>query len=274
MKNILACRPGSYGKYHETAFAHLQKIGVKCVEIGVPKPDEIKKTLDELGRYCLRATSLQGSFDVTDVQCVAKLKPQIAATVEMGAKFLFLSVKRGELDKAAAYARLREAGEIGALYGVTIVMETHPDMITNADVAIETMRGVNHNNVRVNFDTANIHYYNEGVDGVAELKKVLGIISPHPSSPSRGEEKGEGVNYVGALHLKETNGKFKTWFFPAFGEGIVNFKEVFRLLNERKFYGPFTMEIEGVQGENLTREQTEERVAKSVEHLRKLGCVE
>jgi sugar phosphate isomerase/epimerase len=254
VKNILACRPWSYGKYHQTAFAHLQKIGVQCVEIAVPKPNEIKKTLDELERYGLRATSLQGSFDVTDPQCAAKLKPQIASTVEMGAKILFLSVKRGELDKPAAYARLHEAGETGALYGVTIVMETHPDMITNADVAIETMRGVNHPNVRVNFDTANIYYYNQGVDGIAELKK--------------------GLEYVGAMHLKETNGTFNTWFFPAFGEGIVDFKEVFRLLNERKFYGPFTMEIEGVEGEDLNREQAEARVAKSVEHLRKLGCVE
>lgn len=254
MKNILACRPFSYGKYHETAFAHLQKIGVKCVEIAVPKPGEIKKTLDELARYGLRATSLQGAFDVTDAQCVAALRPQIAATVELGAKILFLSVKRGNLDKSIAFARLREAGETAALYGVTIAMETHPDMITNADVALETMRGVNHPNVRVNFDTANIYYYNEGVDGIAELKKVL--------------------DYVGAMHLKETNGRFKTWHFPAFGEGIVDFKEVFRLLNERKFYGPFTMEIEGIEGENLTREQAEARVAKSVEHLRALGCIE
>ena len=169
----------STGEYHETAFAHLQKIGVKCVEILVPKPGEIKKTLDELARHGLRATSLQGSFDVTDAQCVVKLRPQIAATVEMGAKFLFLSVKRGELDKPTAYARLHEAGETGALYGVTIVMETHPDMITNADVALETMRGVNHNNVRVNFDTANIYYYNEGVDGIAELKKLLRSIPHH-----------------------------------------------------------------------------------------------
>lgn len=92
------------------------------------------------------------------------------------------------------------------------------------------------------------------MDGIAELKKVL--------------------DYVGAMHLKETNGKFKTWHFPAFGEGIVNFKEVFRLLNERKFYGPFTMEIEGIEGENLTREQAEARVEKSVEHLRTLGCIE
>jgi sugar phosphate isomerase/epimerase len=254
MKNILACRPGSYGKYHETAFAHLQKIGVRCVEIAVPKPDAIRPTLAELARYGLRATSLQGSFDVMDPQCVAKLKPQVATTVQMGAKILFLSVKRGDLDKTTAFARLREAGETGALYGVTLVLETHPDMITNADVALETMHGVNHASVRVNFDTANIHYYNQGVDGIAELQKV--------------------IEYVGAIHLKETNGGFKTWFFPAFGEGIVNFREVFRLLNERHFYGPFTIELEGIEGETLTREQSEDRVARSVEHLRRLGCAE
>jgi inosose dehydratase len=136
---------------------------------------------------------------------------------------------------------------------VTLALETHPDLITNAEVALETMRGVNHPNVRVNFDTANISYHNQGVDGVAELTKLL--------------------DHVGAVHLKETNGGYRTWFFPAFSERIVNFQETFRRLNARGFHGPFTLEIEGVEGENLTLEQTQARVAKSVGRLRRLGCV-
>ena len=38
-----------------------------------------------------------------------------------------------------------------------------------------------------------------------------------------------------------------------FGEGIVDFKTVFDRLNAHGFHGPFTMEIEGVEGESLNR---------------------
>lgn len=253
MGNTLSCRPQSYGKYSHTAYAHLQEIGVKCVEIPTPRPDQIAKVRNELARHGLHATSLEGTLDLKDPAAVEKLRPQVAAATELGAKIIFLSVQRGEMEKSAAYALLREAGDVAAAGGVTLAMETHPDLVANAEVAVETMRGVNHPNVRVNFDTANIYYYNQGVDGLAELKKVL--------------------EYVGAVHLKESNGQPRTWWFPALGEGIVDFKEVFRILNASGFYGPFTMEIEGVEGENLSLEQTQQRIAQSVEHLRKLGCV-
>jgi len=131
------------------------------------------------------------------------------------------------------------------------VIETHPNLVTNGTVGRETMERVNHPNVRINWDTANVYYYNDGVDGIAEMKKL--------------------IEFIGAVHLKDTNGRPKTWHFPALGEGIVDFKEIFRLLNARGFNGPFTMEIEGVEGESLDRAATEDRVARSVDHLRRLG---
>jgi len=115
----------------------------------------------------------------------------------------------------------------------------------------QAMQAVDHPAVRVNFDTANIYYYNEGVDGMAEMATVM--------------------PYIGGIHLKDTDGGYKTWCFPTFGEGIVDFRAVFDLANANGFYGPFTMEIEGVQGENCDREATCKRVADSVAHLRRLG---
>jgi sugar phosphate isomerase/epimerase len=73
--------------------------------------------------------------------------------------------------------------------------------------------------------------------------------------------------------LKDTRGRFKTWDFPGLGDGIVDFSRVFGLLNARGFHGPFTIEIEGVEGESLDRAATLGRVARSVAHLRKLGCI-
>jgi inosose dehydratase len=169
----------------------------------------------------------------------------------LGAKRIFVSVHAGDLDRKIAYQRLRSVGDVAAEAGVIVMLETHPDMATNGDVARRTMEAVNHPNVRINFDTANIYYYNKGVDGVVEMKKVLDFI--------------EGV------HLKDTNGKFGRWYFPTLGEGIVDFRQVRELLNGRGFFGPFTIEIEGIKGENLTLEQTLERMEKSVQHLRESG---
>jgi sugar phosphate isomerase/epimerase len=107
--------------------------------------------------------------------------------------------------------------------------------------------------VRVNFDTANVYYYNRDVDAVTELKKL--------------------IEYVASVHLKETNGQYETWHFPALGKGVVDFPEIFRLLNARGFYGPFTMELEGIKGEEWDEAATIQCVADSVAYLRRIGAM-
>jgi len=78
-------------------------------------------------------------------------------------------------------------------------------------------------------DTGNVYYYERG----------------HRQRRRTG--KAHRLRRV-AVHLKETNGGFKTWHFPALGQGIVDFPGIFRLLAARGFHGPFTMEIEGIEG--------------------------
>lgn len=250
--NLLACRTASYGKFSESAFEHLPTIDVTHVEIPTPAPDEIDQVKARLARHGLTASSLQAKIEIESENTGELLTPTLEAAAALGTKILFVSVKAGEMDRQVVYERLHRAGEKAAEYGVTIGMETHPDLITNAEVALETMKGVDHPNVRVNYDTANIHYYNQNVDHVEEMNKV--------------------IDYIGSMHLKDTDGGYKTWCFPTFGEGIVDFKKVFDLLNEKGYYGPFTMEIEGVEGENLDEEQTCRRVADSVAYLRRIGC--
>lgn len=253
MTNLLACRPGSYGKHAHLAFAHLAEIGVHYVEMAIPAPDKIKATLEELGRHGISASSSQANLDIKNANIHKDFAQTCDLTRQLGAKLIFVSVHAGDMDRSLVYDRLRAVGETCARYDVSVIMETHPDLITNGDIARQTMEGVNHPNIRVNFDTANIYYYNEGIDGIEEMKKVL--------------------NYIGAIHLKDTNGGYRTWYFPALGEGIVNFAETFRVMNLRGFYGPFTMELEGIEGETLTEEGAKERVASSVRHLRNIGVL-
>ena len=250
--NLLACRTASYGKFSDAAWAHLPTTGVSYVEINAPAPDEVDQVRTRLDRNGLKASSLQCPVEVEYDDVDARLTPHLEAAAALGAGLLFVSVQAGELDKQVVYERLHRAGVKAAEYGITIGMETHPDLITNAAVALETMHGVDHPNVRVNYDTANIHYYNRDVDHVDEMVKV--------------------IDYIGRMHLKDTDGGYKTWCFPPVGEGIVDFKKVFDRLNNHGFFGPFTMEIEGVEGESLNEEETCRRVADSVAHLRSVGC--
>jgi sugar phosphate isomerase/epimerase len=251
--NLLSCNLGCYGKFREAAYEHLPDIGVTHVEIPAPSLDELDRVQAKLRQHGLSASTVMGKIEIGSDEAARGFIPTLQAARALGAKVIFVSVHAGELDKQIVYDRLRRVGDEAAQHGITIGMETHPDLITNGQVALETMQGVNHPNVRVNYDTANIHFYNQNVDSVEELRKIL--------------------SYVGSVHLKDTNGGYRAWHFPAFGKGIVDFKAIFGLLNGRGFYGPFTMEIEGVEGENLNEEQTCQRVADSVAHLRRIGAI-
>ena len=250
-QNIISCCPVSYGKYQDKMYEHLTKIGINHVELPMPKPQEVDKICKELDRHGLSVASLQAPCNIQNERVSEEFKAPIEMAEKFEAKRIFVSVHAGELERETVYERLRELGDLAAEKGMFVILESHPDMVTNGDVGLQTMRGVNHPNIRINYDTANMYYYNENIDGVEEMKKIL--------------------DYIEGVHLKDTNGKYQTWHFPALGEGIVNFPKIRELLNKRGFYGPFTIEIEGIKGESLILTQTLERMEKSVNHLRKCG---
>jgi sugar phosphate isomerase/epimerase len=249
---VLSCRPGSFGKAAADAYAHLAAWRVRFVEIALPKPEETQRVQAELRRHGLSAASLQvpidlGSPTVGDEMGTAARR----ARDEFGAAYLFTSAHAGKRDLGACYAALRSAGEAADRHGVTIVLETHPDLGTNGAVAAATMRAVDHPRIRVNWDPANVYYYNENCDGRREFDQAL--------------------PYVGAVHLKDTGGGFHAWDFPALGAGVVDFAYILGRLAERGFAGPCTIEIEGVKGEDLTPDQCVARVRQSVDYIRGLG---
>jgi sugar phosphate isomerase/epimerase len=251
-KNLLCCNLASYGNYRAAACAHLPMIGIRHIEFPCPPLAEVEKVRNEVSAAGLQLSSLLSrGVDISKDDYLVHAANNAKAARELGVKILFWSVKAGDVPLPAAYDRIRRVGDVGAAHGCVWSMETHPDLCENGDKVLATMEAVNHPAVRHNFDTGNVYYYNEGADAVAEFRKVL----PH----------------VASVHLKDTNGGFKAWHFPALGEGIVNFREIFRLANESGFFGPFTMELEGIQGESLTEESQKERVARSVRHLRALG---
>lgn len=247
----LACRLSSYGKYEEVAWTHLPSVGVHYVFLAVPAPDQVEATLKRLKDHGLTPLVVRGNTDLSKASCVEELAGQVATCEKMAVKYMFLSAKLNGADKEVVYERLRRAGEAAKQHGVTIALETHPELCTNGDVQLETMKAVNHPNVRVNFDTGNITFYNKGTDAVTELKKI--------------------IDYVATVELKDHTGEFEGWNFPVLGRGKVDFRAILQILKEHGYAGPVTIEFEGVKGVELTEEQTKQAIADSVKYLRSLA---
>lgn len=253
MANLVSCRLASYGSHHDLGWAHLPSIGIRHVEIPIPSAGEMDKTRALLDANGLAVASFQGTCDVADANVAATVAAQCDLCKAFNVTRLFVSVKAGKLDRALVYDRLRAVGDQAGRRNVIVMLETHPDLVTNGDVGAETMAGVNHPNVRINFDTANVYYYNKGVDAVGEIRKVL--------------------DYVEGVHLKDTDGGYQKHYFPTLGTGVVDFPAVCKLLNERGFAGPFTMELEGMAGVTMTADEQKRYVADSAKHLRKIGLL-
>ena len=251
MPNLIACNLNSYRQYRDGAFQHLARIGLTNVEIPCPDPEERDAVQRELDRFGLRPSSLIIRCEMHADDAVQRFAHALNTVAEMGVELVFTSVKTGGIDRDFVYGRLQDIGDAAAERGIVVAMETHPDLVTNADVALETMRNVDHPNIRVNFDTANVHYYNEGVDSVDQFRKI--------------------AHAAAAVHLKDTNGAYQTWHFPALGEGIVDFPSIFEIFAGHGRNGPYTLELEGIQGESLTRQDVERRVERSLDYLRGRG---
>jgi L-ribulose-5-phosphate 3-epimerase len=251
VKNTLGIRLSSYGKYQDIAWEQLPSLGIRYVEIPVPARDEIEATQKQLDEHHLAAIMLTGKTDLSMPRCVEELMEQLRICKDMGVHYLFLSARSNGAGKEAVYERLWKAGEFARSQGVTIVLETHPDLMSNGAVASQTLRQIHQPNVRMNFDTGNIYYYNQDTTAEAELAKV--------------------IDFVGSVHLKDSTGQLGVWDFPTLGKGVVNFKAVIKLLNQHGFTGPFVIELEGTKGVEMDEAQTRAYVADSVAYLRSIA---
>lgn len=250
-RTTLACRVASYRPFEELAYAHLAALGVRAVEIRVPAAEALERTAAELAQFGLRATTLHAQCDVASPAIEEQLRQQMPAFARLGARIALVCIRSAEVAPDLVIERLRRAAEVVAPQGVTLAVETHPDIAHNADAWLQTLAAVDHPAFRLNYDTANVYFYNQRCDGLREIERV--------------------AHSVAAVHVKDTDGGFRRWHFPALGRGVVDFRQTFAILEQAGFAGPLTLEIEGIEGETKTPELLRERMAESIGFMRGLG---
>lgn len=260
----------SYGPHGvRAAIEGAAKAGIKHVEIAMKAHDQgglivseqaviTEKTpmeaIDELREWMkglnVSPTSCNGGGDISTEEGVNVVKARLDRAKRLGSLYFVMSVGNELTD--AVVENLRAIGDYAAALGIKVALETHPPLVTDAEVGIATMKRIAHPNVGINFDTANMYYYNEGIDAAAELEKM--------------------IEYVVHVHLKESNMGFKEWYFPAVGDGKIPVRRMIDTLNKAGYSAPLSLEIEGIEGEGeLTFDQYHDRIARSAQYLRDNG---
>lgn len=224
MRHIIACRSGIFGD-PETAYAVLARNGVRNAETnftGVTDFARLKAIATAAG---VTITTLSGGCDVDNAESRQALRLAMAGASQIGTAKLFVSFKSEKPLEGTTIEALRDLAREAGDLGVTLCMETHPPFGTNAGTALRTFEAVGLPGLRYNFDTANLYYYNHGINAVDQLRYCREL--------------------VGSVHLKDTPGGHHDANFPILGQGVVEFPAIFALLDGVGFEGPYTMELEG-----------------------------
>lgn len=275
MPPIVSVLTNSYQRFGaQAAIEMIRSAGLEYIELpiktaGVPSffketplvhtestPAELKAVDQLLEKHGVKVSSCNiTSGNPLDEESVAITKRKLDLASHFGIDLVVAGA--GEMESPdqlpMLYDHLRQIGDHAAKNGIIYCFETHPGICQDHRGMLETMAELDHPNLRLNFDTANLLYYNENVVVEVALAKVCHLVKH--------------------VHLKDSQGQFKQWYFPALGNGgAVDFVRVYELMRDCGFNGPYSLEIEGIEGEgDLTVKEYHQRIVESVGHLRNCG---
>ena len=262
-----------YGEYGlEAMFEHLPLRHCRAVELAL-KPhlvaeahvteeqtitdaasdEELERATGRFAEAGISVSTANGGDTLSDPAGVERVRRRMQIASALGAHTFVASIGWDGDDPSGAYPVIARLGAVAAELGLLVALETHAPYVANADAALRTLEQVGSQNVTINWDTANIYYMNDGVDGAAELRRV--------------------ADRVGHVHLKDSRKRAGEWFFPALGEGTIDFAEIFGILDEASFDGTMSLEIEGIRGETADLALRRRRIERSLEHLQQLGLL-
>jgi len=255
------------------AFECLRSVGIRYVEVpALPPRQSVEwrqttfspETLGPAGAQRLRERLAEMELTPITVGAYASilesddLQPllrRIEFAHQLGASFVIIDAAGQEPEGPAEWQRLanlgRFLGDYAQSHGVQLAFEIHEGLTRCGAVARRLLDAIDHEAVGVNYDTGNASFYNDNVDPVADLATI--------------------IDRVVHVHLKDTSGGRGEWAFGALGTGHVDLPGIVRLLKEHGFSGPYSLEVEGFAGEDVTRETRMQRVRESLAYLTTLG---
>lgn len=272
-QQVIAASPFCFGGFDPwVAYEYFQRAGLHYVEVpALPASLGAKhgitsfapEAMDDTDVRVLRGRLLAMNLQPLTVAAMCRLiEPREAMALRrridfahaLGCSYVITdSCEEDEFEKhrSTLLDTLRRIGDYAGERGIRIALETHAGPTRNGKAAKQFLKEVAHPNIGYNYDTGNILYYNDDIDPAEDIREIAGQVLH--------------------VHLKDTQGGKGEWKFCALGDGRVNFKEIVRVLGANGFQGPYSLKIEGIQGEDLNREQNLQRLVQSLKYLRTAG---
>jgi sugar phosphate isomerase/epimerase len=247
MADRLVVSTNTYHSYsHEEALAGIAAAGYTSVELSsVPgwtehvlrhsTNEQLDAVKDLLASHNLEAVSMSGHSDLTTDEGAEEFRHAIRIAKYLGIRYLTTSTgghdasSAGTIDeqRAAVVPRIQQLADHAASEGIEICLETHGGVSATGALAAKLIESIDRPNVGINYDTANVIFY-----GKTRPETDIAAAAP----------------FINHLHIKDQIGGPGVWNFPAIGTGEVDFAPIFQALNDVRFAGPCSIELE-FQGE-------------------------
>ena len=267
MERIIAINSNTYhGFTLEQAINGISKAGFKYIELTATKgwtehvfPDmsfeKLIQIKEDLLAHGLKPYAMSGHCNLMDQERIEDFIMNIRLAAFFECDFIISSVGEAHLKDKKEVTDEEVAEEIKNLipyleeYNLILCLENHGKHATGKQLK-KIIDRIGSPRVMINYDTANAIYY-----GNVNLEEDLDSC----------------IDKIAHMHLKDKDGEYNEWNFPAIGKGNLDFEMVLEKLEAAGNHCPLSIEIEFTKAGPENLEEVDQAVQDSYDYLIKAG---
>jgi len=206
-------------------YVEIASIAGMCEHVlpGEITPDFTDSLNELLRSNNLSAYAFSGHVDLTQDEGLEAFLKKMELAAGIGCKII--NTNSGPIERLDAFRRnLPKVIDSAERLGLTVCLESHGDIVGTAKDAAPLFREINHNLIRLNYDTGNTYYYAKG-----NVKIEDDILY--------------GLEFLAYVHIKDIGIEGERAYYRPLGAGDVNLPKVFDSLAQTGRLIPCGLEI-------------------------------
>lgn len=269
MDRIVLLNSNTYhGFTLEEAFQGMERAGFTYVELTATKGwtehvfptmsfGELYQLKEDMEKRNIIPLALSGHTNLMDEERVGDFILNMSLAHFFGCKYILTSIGEAHLKDRKEISDEEVAEVVKKLipylekFDLTLCLENHGKHSTGKHLA-KIVGLVDNARVKINYDTANAVFYGQ-VDILEDLSSCIDL--------------------VGFVHLKDKDGPYNEWNFPAIGKGKLPLLEAINLLEKKGNDSPLSIEIEFTSKGPSGKEEVDEAVMDSAIYLKSHGVL-